>query len=179
MGNGRPRQLVLERLRDGLPGITPEIGAAQAVLVCLSEQGHASGVEMPVNGMVGQVYMIVWYDELTVQMVNAWQNANVATEWAACGLACLLVVDATDYTVIRTSYTGTGFDYWLGDKGDTYPFQDKARLEVSGIRRAEFESDIQARVNAKLRQTDSSDGQYPAYVVVIEFSRPLAVMVEK
>ena len=43
------------------------------------------------------------------------------------------------YTVIHRSRKGTGFDYWLGDEKneDELPLQSKARLEVSGIRRAD------------------------------------------
>jgi hypothetical protein len=65
-----------------------------------------------------------------------------------------------------------GFDYWMGDES-AIPFQSKARLEISGIRRGD-DSDIKARVRQKLKQTNQSDGLLPAYVIVVEFGSPLA-----
>jgi len=76
------------------------------------------------------------------------------------------------YEVIQRSRKGTGFDYWMGDES-ALPFQNKARLEISGIRKG-GESDIKTRVKQKLKQTNQSDGKLPAYVIVIEFGRPVA-----
>ena len=58
-----------------------------------------------------------------------------ATEWGACGVAILVVNQVTGKVVIERSKKGTGFDYWLGDNddGDSLPFANSARLEVSGI----------------------------------------------
>lgn len=54
------------------------------------------------------------------------------------------------------------------------PFQNKARLEVSGIRNGD-QKIIKARVREKLTQTEVSDKtRLPAYVVVVEFGRPVA-----
>lgn len=73
----------------------------------------------------------------------------------------------------QRSRKGTGFDYWLGDEADM-PFQNKARLEVSGIRNGD-QKIIKARVREKLTQTEVSDKtRLPAYVVVVEFGRPVA-----
>jgi hypothetical protein len=58
------------------------------------------------------------------------------------------------------------------------PFTHKVRLEVSGIRKGD-KSRIQSRVRQKLDQTRRSDGQFPAYVFVIEFSNPLAFVARK
>ena len=58
------------------------------------------------------------------------------------------------------------------------PFQNKARLEVSGILSVEgsdidVERAVAKRVREKLKQTQSSSGPLPAYVVVVEFGSPL------
>ncbi|MEH2318575.1 hypothetical protein [Nostoc sp.] len=83
-------------------------------------------------------------------------------------------------TVIERSRKGTGFDYWLGSEEEAgeLPFQNKVRLEVSGIRKAD-DSRVRARVKQKIEQTNPSDGTFPAYIIIVEFSRPLSFIVEK
>jgi hypothetical protein len=50
-----------------------------------------------------------------------------------------------------------------------------ARLEVSGIRNGN-RGKINARVKQKTEQTRASDAQgLPAYIIVVEFSRPVSV----
>jgi hypothetical protein len=53
--------------------------------------------------------------------------------------------------VVERSRRGTGFDYWLGKKGDNnqLPFQNAVRLEVSGIRKGD-DGKIKARAKQKL-----------------------------
>jgi len=54
------------------------------------------------------------------------------------------------------------------------PFENKARLEVSGIRNGD-QKVVTARVRAKLMQTEVSDEtRLPAYIVVVEFGHPVA-----
>ena len=97
-----------------------------------------------------------------------------ATEYGAICLAIWSVHETTDYKVIRRSPKLTGFDYWLGDKADDYPFQDKARLEISGILKG-TNSQIKQRMNEKLKQTNRTDHlNLPAVITVVEFSNPLA-----
>lgn len=108
-------------------------------------------------------------------MLRAWNDPDLATEWAACGIAFLLVLELLSLNVIRQSRKGTGFDYWLGEPmSDQMLFQEKAQLEVSGIRSAESESIIQSRVAQKLRQVSQSSSLMPTYIAVVEFSRPMA-----
>jgi hypothetical protein len=52
------------------------------------------------------------------------------------------------------------------------------RLEVSGIRKGD-DSRIKARIKQKLEQVSPTDGTLPAYIVVAEFSNPLAFIVKK
>ncbi|TAF58742.1 MAG: hypothetical protein EAZ60_01650 [Oscillatoriales cyanobacterium] len=58
----------------------------------------------------------------------------------------------------------------------TLPFERMARLEVSGIRKGD-RSQINARVKLKTEQTRTSDAQgLPAYIIVVEFSRPISII---
>lgn len=176
------RRLVLTNLAEGLPGVTPAFGAvlAEAGAICFESQNHPNGVKLRVNGTFTAIYKVYW-QEVTDQMLRCWNDYEVTTEHAAYGVAFLLICDLTEYTVIERRRKGDGFDYWLGkEEGeDELPFQKKARLEVSGIRRGN-RSRVRARVRQKLEQVKPSDSiGLPAYIVVVEFSTPLSKVVKK
>jgi hypothetical protein len=168
-------QLMLTRLAEGLPSVTPEFGAAlaQAAAVCLEQNKHALGVRRSVVGTFSAMFEVYW-PSATDQARRCWNDPNVATEHAAYGVAFLLILDLTGYTVIERSRTGTGFDYWLGNGNDL--FQKKARLEVSGILRGTQQ--IERRVRLKKQQTTRSEGRLPAFVIVVEFGAPTARVVK-
>ena len=99
-------------------------------------------------------------------------------EHGAVCLGIMLTTLLTPYTVIERSRKGTGFDYWLGDK-DSRLFQKKARLEVSGILQGDDVTMVN-RYNMKTVQTEQSDNTgLPAYISIIEFSRPKAIFKQK
>ena len=170
--------IVLTKLGEGLPAITPSFGAAlaEACAICLQDQGHAQGVELQVSGEFTTRFQLYW-QTVTEQMLRCWNDQEFATEQAAYGITFMLVQQLTSYTVIERSRKGTGFDYWLGQESESL-FQNKVRLEVSGIRRGD-DSRLKARVRQKIEQTNPSDGALPAYIVVVEFSQPRSVMVQK
>jgi len=104
--------------------------------------------------------------------MRAWADPDEATEQGACGIAALLVDALTDYTILQRARKGPGFDYWLGKKGSaSVLFQDKARLEVSGIRSGD-EREIARRVRQKTKQIQRSNGMLPGLVAVVEFGTP-------
>jgi hypothetical protein len=180
MGSGRRRTLTLTELSKGLPGITAAFGQmlAEAGAVCFQDQKHPNGVELKVDGTFQAKYQVFW-QQVTEQMIRCYNDEEPATELGAYGVAFLLVLDLTDYTIIKRSRRGTGFDYWLGKAQDNaeLPFQNKERLEVSGIRSGD-NSRVKARVNEKLKQVQPSDSTaLPALIVVVEFSAPLSQMV--
>ena len=108
---------------------------------------------------------------------RAYQSGR-ATEDGAVGIAVLIAKREVEPDVIEASWTGTGFDWWLGEESNE-TFQRKGRLEVSGIRQGS-DRDIDRRVRQKLRQTSLSDYTgLPAYVIVVEFGQPAARVVEK
>ena len=178
---GRQLARYMLDLRDldsgNIRSITPALGAmlAEAAGVCLESQGHAVGVQLLVrrgSGSPTYTLALAW-PTITEQAVRAWNDDEYATEHGAVAIAVLLVSREFGYTPIEASRRGTGHDYWLGDASDE-PFQRKGRLEVSGIRRGDDRA-IRARVQQKLRQTGRSDDSLlPAYVIVVEFSRPVA-----
>lgn len=87
-----------------------------------------------------------------------WNDEEFTTEQAAYGIAFLIVRELTDLTAIARSSKGTRFDYWLGtvDTMGEIPFQNKVRLEVSGIRqgdgsRVKALSEAEERANKNFR----------------------------
>jgi hypothetical protein len=173
------RDLTLTALAEGMPGLTPVFGhsLAEACAVCLEEQGHSSGVVLEVSGELTTSYL-VQVPEVTDQMRRCWNDNQEATEHGAYGIALLLARDVTGFVALERSRKGTGFDFWLGDE-DELPFQNKARLEVSGIRNGN-DSAVTTRVNEKLEQMSPTDGLgLPGYAAVIEFGRPVSRVVRK
>ena len=173
------RLLNLNELSNGLPAITPELGGAlaQAAGVCLESQGHSQGVLLRVTGHLNHTYGLNW-PSVTDQTRRTWADLEEATEYGAAAVAVLLTKKELGYAVVERSAKGTGIDYWLGDETEGPLFQNKARLEVSGILSAEesgrdAEKAVARRVREKLKQTQTSSGSIPAYVVVVEFGSPL------
>ncbi|MHA1942675.1 MAG: hypothetical protein ACXADW_23645 [Candidatus Hodarchaeales archaeon] len=164
---------------NSLPGITQNYGGmlAESCAICLNEQGHISGVNLQVEGCFRSNFIVEWSFPISDQMRNCYNDSEVATENGAYGIAFLILLDLTRYKVIERSKKGTGFDYWLGkEKGGL--FQDKVRLEVSGIRSGNY-SQIRYRVSKKITQIRPSNKLAPAYVVVVEFSKPISTVEEK
>lgn len=172
--------LDLNRLNRGLPGITPSWGSflSEASATCLVSQNHQLGVEMDVLGFKKTQFKIFWNNQIQSQTFAAWNDEQELTEYGACGIAIMLVLELTGYTVVRRSKKGTGIDYWLGHKDSNQPFENSARLEVSGILKGD-EKEIKGRVKKKTKQTEPSDGSLPAIIVVVEFGKPLSHLVQK
>jgi hypothetical protein len=174
--------LNLQSLNQGLPAITPAFGTAiaEAGSVCLTDEAHEPGVVLQVEGEFSTTFKLDW-QPVTEQIQRCWNDKEYTTEQAAYGIAFLLILQLTNLTVIERSRKGTGFDYWLGieDSAAALLFQRMGRLEVSGIRKGNL-SQVNARVKQKVKQTRASDTQeLPAYIIVVEFSRPISVVYSK
>ncbi len=154
-----------------------------ACIVCLDNQNHHQPIKLQLveDGNL-QNAQLIWNQSLNDQIRRTWRDLYEATEYDATGLAILLVIQRTPYTILERSVRGTGFDYWLLDKeiaqSSELITQGNARLEISGILRAEKDSLIQIRLREKLNQV-SSDTTLPTLIIVVEFSRPEVNMVWK
>ena len=169
--------LDLNELAEGrFPAITEAIGAtfAEAAGVCLESQGHSPGVQLIIRGDKSGDYTLEWTPVTLQAQTRAWNDTEEATEFGAAGIAILLAEKELGYVATYRSRKGTGFDYWLGDASDGPFSEHKARLEVSGIRQGN-EGIIRARVRQKIDQIEQTDASpLPAYVIVVEFSHPIA-----
>jgi hypothetical protein len=183
MGSTYSRKINLGDLCEGIRNLTAVRGAGfcEAASVSLDRQRHASGVVISVTGDFAEE-IEVSYPVVTDKMRKSWTDDKEAADDGASGIAILMMRDLTNLTVVERSVTGIGFDYWLGpeDKDDDeLIFQDKVRLEVSGINKGSM-ADVRRRVDQKLAQTDQSDSWgLEAYVVVVEFGKPCSQVMKK
>ncbi len=181
MENSSGLQISLNELEKGLPGINTICGAflCDASKLCFDNQSHSSGIKILLEGISNTECKVVWTGEIDEQSRRTWNDTQEMTEYGASGVAILFILRLTEYTVIERSKKGTGFDYWLGHKNSELPFQNSARLEISGILKGD-RATFNSRVSQKLRQTFPTDNtKLPAYVVVVEFSEPKVKMVTK
>ncbi len=168
----------LELLATGIDGLSPRSGGglAEACAVCMEDRGHSSGVDLKVIGSWKTSFQLKWV-AVTDQPRRSWNDLPYSAEQGGYGLAILLMRKLAGLGVVERSKKGPGFDYWLGEK-DAQPFQKKARLEVHGTLQSNA-SQVEYKTKVKLKQTDRSDGTFPAYVVVVEYSAPLSNVVKK
>ncbi len=179
----------LKHLRNGVGCLTVEqcSAACQATQIALFEAGHPVSVRCEVVDQDRPLYTIVlrWMELETPSAIHSWRQRQRLGEWAAEGIAFLMVEKFTPYTIVdqaevdTRSGEGLGIDYYLGSKEDLdceneedFP-EHLARLEVSGIL-ASSSSSLNARVNEKIEQSKKSDYEgTPAYIIVVEFKMPV------
>jgi hypothetical protein len=168
----------LQTLAENCPSLSEAFCRmiAEACIVCLEESGHSPGARINVRGIATVKVQLRW-GAISDEMRDTYADPHFATEHGAIAIAMLTVNSFTEYTIVRRSMKGTGFDYWLGREG-ARPYRDDARLEISGIR-AGSERRLKARARQKARQTERSDGVLPAWIAVIEFSRPISFLQRK
>ena len=183
MDNIDSATIILEDLMRGYPGLDSDAGAShrKAAMVCLDSQNHESGVHCELKSLTEteSILRLKWNGAVTQQMKNTWYDRREATEMGAAGVAILVILAFTEYSILRRMDIDekTGMDYWLSKKanvGDlTENFlQGDARLEVAG-RRSASTGTIRGIVQSKLKRSAKSDKTgTPAYVIVMEFSRP-------
>ena len=158
----------------GNRALTSQLGGAmaQAGAVCLEHEGHIPGTRLTVRGTIQASHALNWA-EVTGQARRTWADLREATEKGAEGVAILLIRRETGYVAIERAAIGTHIDRWLGYESDAPYFQRKARLEVSGILRGS-DGDVRRWVREKMDRLGLTSHRLPAYVVVVEFSGPLA-----
>jgi len=166
----------IHEISQGLPGLSKVSGQHlyESCVVCLTRHKHNNlGTSINIYGDKEINCSLIWDNIYNEQLDRTWADQFYATEHGAVCLAILLALKLTDFTIIEKSARKNGFDYWLGQKGD-FLFQKKARLEISGIFKG-AEKDVNARYKVKVKQTNQSDSlNLPAYVGIVEFSKPIA-----
>lgn len=138
----------------------------------MENQRHVSGeTAIRIKGDVAAEHILYW-PTVTDQVRRTWSDLQEATETGAEGIANLIARRELGYVTIERAALGTRIDRWLGHESDIPYFQRKARLEVSGILH-DRGGEVERRMREKLDRLKLADSQLPAYVIVVEFSRPL------
>jgi hypothetical protein len=167
--------LKLEEITQGFPGMTKTRcrDLLEACIVCLSRHKHSNdGTPLLLRNDTEKTILLVWTTIFDDQMDRTWNDQEEATEYGAACIGILIALEDLGYEVFERSVKGTGFDYWLGRKGDLL-LQKIARLEVSGIFLGADKVD--ARFRAKIKQVEQSNiTEHPAYICVVEFGTPSA-----
>jgi hypothetical protein len=176
------KSLELKEITKGYPGLTITIGKTllEASAVTLQRAKHKNGAALHIIGDRNEKRALIWQKKVTSQIERSWKDQIVVTELAATCISILIAIELTNYTVIERSVRKSGFDYWLGNEsGETDLFEQKARLEISGIFKGD-ENQIEARVKQKVKQTNQSDRiLLPSYISVVEFIKPKIKFINK
>lgn len=167
------RPVDLHELRD-VPGLLPSWAGVleEAGCVCLDGEGHGGAAELAIVGD-DDIQMYLTYSHPDDLTVANHRDTNVATEHGACGVALLLCRLLKGHGLVSQALQEEGVDYWVGEAEEGRPFNKKARLEASGIRRGN-RPDVDSRFSEKLKTTAKSGGTYDVVIAVVEFSQPLA-----
>jgi hypothetical protein len=171
--------LDLALLERGLPGVSSTWGGflAEASAVCLEHHDHPRGVQLRVRGLFKTSIPVHWSTTVTEQVLASWGDEQELVEYGACGVAILVILKFAAHKVIRRARKGTHVDYWLADANSTLPFQEAARLEISGILDGS-DANVARRVREKTNQVNQTVSALSAYVVVVEFSTPQSHVVQ-
>ena len=169
----------LSELQIGMPGLTIAAGGflAEAAAICLEDQQHQPGVQLSVEGSYNRNVHLTW-NSVSRQQKRTYADMQESTEYGAAGIAILVLKSAAGRIVIERSKKGSYFDYWLGTEGDGQLFQNRARLEVSGILSGD-QKKVESRVEQKLGQIKQAKGKLTRYVAVVEFGTPKARIVKR
>lgn len=173
--------IIIHDIKMGMPGISPAVGTQlyEAFMVCMIRLNHISTTKLSLAGEKEMTLSLHWDNYYNDQIDNSWKDQEYCTDHAAVCLSALLVKECTEYTIIQRSRKGTGIDYWLG-KDTESPFMNSARLEVSGIFRESKTNTLDGRLKIKKKQSTASEyTKLPAYISIVEFSKPKAIFVKK
>lgn len=176
--------LDLERLKGGIGLCPSEVCGATylAALRALELVAHRPKVNCHVYDRDELIFSIEVHWDDSHHGHHFLNDMKRIPEFAAAGIAILIVEDFTEFTVVSEANSdSSGIDFYLGAKRaiDNYSFTDfathDARLEVSGIIRENRGNTFKRRVNQKIEQSRKSDHLgTPAFVIVAEFSVPAA-----
>jgi len=173
----------LTDFKKGFPGIDEAYAnhCYIACMVCLHRNNHADGVVMDLKGDTIASITLRWNDYFKEQIDRARKDQEDETELGSVCISAMLVKACTDYSIIERARKGpgSGFDYWLGYEKNL-PFQYSARLEISGIFKENEQNNAEKRFRIKKKQTNQSDYlRLPAYISIVEFSKPKAIFAKK
>lgn len=155
-----------------VPSIRSCENMAEAALVCFTNQKHSKKVEVKIKGAI-EKSLLFRLDSVTNRVEDNWKDLEEATEYGATCIAMWIILKFTKYQIVQRSPKKTGFDYYLDFQNSEFPFQNKGRLEVSGILKG-TKGQLKQRLNEKIKQTKRYEtNNLPTYVIVVKFDEPI------
>lgn len=178
-------KLHLDTLKGGISGISRTYGAflAEAIAVCLTSAGHESSVKLKVEGDFEAEFELEWHEEIGAAELSSWRDLKEATEYAAMGLAVLLISALTIYGAFQRNEQGEDADFTMQEVNNpNIALQNslqKAHLEVSGIFAESLTNTLNMRISTKTKGLEKRlMPSLPVFIAVIEFSIPKAKIIE-
>lgn len=152
----------LARLHERHHGLTEALSEsyAEAAAVCLSRH-HESPIRISVSAdATNDSHYVLRWSRVTDRQMVAWANTDDATRDGAYSVVIGAVECHLGLVALARAKTKTGSDYMLGPSGSDVRGEDgeldletAIRLEVSGIDRCRYESELWYRVQKKTTQT--------------------------
>ncbi|OZI05092.1 hypothetical protein BWI93_27280 [Siphonobacter sp. BAB-5385] len=152
---------------------------AESAAHCLYSQGHASGISLAVSNQDGDTSLeLKWNIPNDERLNKTYRDRKKTTDFGAMAITVHMVCEYTPFDEILLSETGDGVDMWLSNTNESFGLG--ARLEISGILKETQTNKPQYRLSVKKKQTEASDStNIPAYVSIVEFSKPAAIFIKK
>lgn len=177
------KKLDLDELKNGLPGISKNIGAylVEAAIICLEKNGHQSGVEIIVSGIKNENFELIWSDKIDSNIINSWKDLKEATEYGATAIAALAIRAISGLLITGRIPQSEQSDYILQklenhNKGLIEP---DALLEVTGILKEKKGNTLKMRIQKKKKHIEAgANRKYPTFVIVIEFGTPKSKIIK-
>ncbi|GEM_PF-1855639 len=180
------RVLNLDKIKTGLPGITPARSFLymEAAIVSLMKKGYASGIILKVEGDFDMKMKIEWTESVSQNTVDSWKEERYAANYGAVGISLLLYTELLGVSYFEEAQIGTGIDFWVSKEGigqeDALHIPKEARLEISGLGKETVSNTVNMRIGQKKRQITTSDGtNLPGWVIVVEFNTPKSKIIKK
>lgn len=176
-----PKSINLEQLRENIDfiGVSMSAYMCDCLVVCLSEENHSTGLILKVETEDKKYsFQLEWTTKITPHLIGATRDKERTTEWAAMGLALLLVRELTEYPYVFTSRKGLGTDFALSK--NAIQMTEDAYIEISGIRKGSPTNTLKRRLIIKKSQTEPSDAlNTPIFISITEFSEPKSLFIKK
>jgi hypothetical protein len=170
--------LQLDKLSGGIAGISNAYGAflAEAAVMCLDALGHTPGVILKVEGDFEALFRLEWQQQIGVPERLSWGDLKEATEYAAMGIALLLLESLTEYSVFqRNDQSGVG-DFTL-TQNFYQSIEQGALLEVSGIFAEIPNNTVSMRLlQKKKNHTKRNRTKLPFFTAIVAFNVPKAII---
>src|ERR1035441_9343023 len=129
------RTVILDRLHERHPGLTPALGQsyAEAACVCFSRH-HQPPVILALNHGFTVEHSTLNFTLPDNRTKNAHANEIDATETGAYGVSLAALETVSGLVAVRRAETLTGADWYVAPNGtDSNDLEGCIRLEVSGI----------------------------------------------